>query len=43
MEFLQWMFQDFPHFLGMIVLISIVGTLINGFVRAIQGRKDDDE
>jgi hypothetical protein len=43
MEFLQWMFQDFWHFIGMIILISVVGTCINGFIKALNRMPGDED
>jgi hypothetical protein len=43
MEFLQWMFTNLWHFLGMIILISVIGSLINGFVRAAAGKRESDD
>jgi len=35
MEFLTWMFRDLPTFIGMMLLIMIIGSVFNMFIRRI--------
>ena len=44
MELLNWIFQDFWHFLGVFLLLGAVGNIFSGwFSKTVYHRKDEED